>query len=32
VKVFFLNGRIVDIEAVLNDDDQLGLAPPQLGF
>ena len=32
VRVIFLNGRIVDFEAVLNDGDQLGLAPPQLGF
>ena len=32
MKVIFLNGRIVDFEAVLNDGDQLGLAPPQLGF
>ena len=32
VKVIFLNGRIVDFDAVLNDGDQVGLAPPQLGF
>jgi len=32
VKVIFLNGRIVDFNAVLGDGDQVGLAPPQLGF
>ena len=32
VKVIFLNGRIVDFDAVLADGDQVGLAPPQLGF
>jgi molybdopterin converting factor small subunit len=32
VKVIFLNGRIVDFDAVLVDGDQVGLAPPQLGF
>ena len=32
VKVIFLNGRIVDFDAVLGDGDQVGLAPPQLGF
>ena len=32
VKVIFLNGRIVDFDAVLHDGDQVGLAPPQLGF
>ena len=32
VKVTFLNGRIVDFDAVLGDGDQVGLAPPQLGF
>ena len=32
VKVIFLNGRIVDFDAVLRDGDQVGLAPPQLGF
>jgi molybdopterin converting factor small subunit len=28
VKVTFLNGRIVDFDAVLGDGDQVGLAPP----
>ena len=32
IKVIFLNGRIVDFDAVLDDGDQVGLAPPQLGF
>ena len=32
VKIIFLNGRIVDFDAVLADGDQVGLAPPQLGF
>ena len=32
VKVIFLNSRIVDFDAVLGDRDQVGLAPPQLGF
>ena len=32
VKVTFLNGRIVDFDAVLVDGDQVALAPPQLGF
>jgi len=32
VKVIFLNGRLVDFDAVLGDGDQVGLAPPQLGF
>ena len=32
VKVIFLNGRIVDFDAILGDGDQVGLAPPQLGF
>jgi molybdopterin converting factor small subunit len=32
VKVTFLNGRIVDFDAVLDDGDRVGLAPPQLGF
>ena len=32
VKVIFLNNRIVDFDAILADGDQLGLAPPQLGF
>ena len=32
VKVIFLNNRIVDFDALLADGDQVGLAPPQLGF
>ena len=32
VKVIFLNGRIVDFNAVLGDGDQVGLPPLSLDF
>ena len=32
IGVIFLNSKIVDAEAVLNDGDQVGLTQPQLGF
>jgi len=32
VKCIFLNGRIVDFDAVLADGDQVGLAPPNAWF
>ena len=28
IKIIFLNNKIVDFDAVLQDGDQLGLAPP----
>ena len=28
IKIIFLNHKIVDLDAVLHDRDQLGLAPP----